>query len=368
MKSVLFKNQKPVKILFNRLPEQLQKLFKADGLRGLPSPHRSPWFDDQESKRKGNKRDLICNVMATPLGAQDAPFDPEVIESIRKTHIRYPDFKGEIYYSSTSKGLVDDEEISFVEDTGSNRLNWWGKLPFGRPNQQHNYIIGVDPSYGLGSANSAAIVYDVNEREQVGSWVDSNTKPEDFADIIVALAYWIGGVDRPYLIWEANAGCGRNFEKRVIYQDYYWAYTQRVEDSKTRKKTKKWGWHSNENAKEALLGDLGVALSGGLVGDRDYLSIVIHEEELLDELADYVFKEKGKGIIASSRADIGTGAAERHGDRAIAAGLCLLGAKDQIEGNIINIQTPPVNSFEHRYREWQLAEEKDQREKRRFLF
>ena len=267
-----------------------------------------------------------------------------------------------------SDDIINEEDVRFIEGYGACRFKWWGDLPFGRPNQRHNYVIGVDPSYGLGSANSAACVYDVNTREQVGSWVDANTKPEDFADIVVALGYWIGGVDVPFLIWESNAGCGQNFGNRVIHQSYPWVYTQRREDSKTRKKTKKWGWMSNETAKEALLGNLGVALSGGLAGDKDYLAIIIHEEELVNELADYVFKEKGKGIVASSKADLGTGALERHGDRAIAAGLCVLGTKEQIEGKVCDVRKPPLHSFLYYMKLEEEKEARDKRERRRVLF
>jgi len=353
----------------NELPEELKDIFKADGLKGIPSPYRAPWFDFQERVRKGNKRDFICNVCATPLGAADAPFDPEVLATIKATTIAPYDFEGEVYYQTTSRGQVDAEEgLRFIPNRGSNRLQWWGKLPFGRPDQRHNYVIGIDPSYGLGSANSAAIIYDVNTREQVGSWADANTEPKVFADIVVALAYWIGGVDNPFLIWESNAGCGQNFGKRIVFQGYYWSYTQRREDSKTRKKSKKWGWSSNTAGKEALLGDLGVALSGGLTEEKDYLSMIIHDEEILNELSDYVFKEKGAGIVASSRADLGTGAAERHGDRGIACALCLLGAKEQTEGDVKNIALPPTGSFEFRFRNWQKEQENDKRNKRRFLF
>lgn len=349
-------------------PNEERVQFVADGLKGIPSPVRAPWFDFQQYKRRGNRRDFICNVCGHPLGAADAPFDAEVLEEIREKNVRPPDYEGEIRFEIDDDGLIDEEEVHFIERFGASRLKWWGQLYFGRPNQHHNYIIGIDPSYGLGSANSAACIYDVNTREQVGSWVDANTKPEYFADIIVALAYWIGGVSNTLLIWESNAGCGQNFGKRVIYQGYYYAYTQRREDSKTRKKTKKWGWMSNETSKEALLGDLGVALSGGLAGDKNYLAVIIRDEELVNELSDYVFKEKGKGIVASSKADLGTGALERHGDRAIAIGLCVLGTKEQIEGNVIDIKEPPVNSFEFRFRQWQAEQEQDKRRRRRFLF
>ncbi|MHA2062626.1 MAG: hypothetical protein ACW963_10105, partial [Candidatus Sifarchaeia archaeon] len=304
----------------------------------------------------------------TPLGASDAPFDQEVLEEIRKKTIKLPNFEGEIVFSLTHDGLVNEEEINFYPGYGERRLKWWSNLPFGRPDQRHNYIIGIDPSYGLGSANSAAVIMDVNTHEQVGSWVDSTTKPEDFADMMVALAYWIGGVGPTFLIWESNAGCGSNFTARVAYQGYYNVYTQRREDSKTRKKTQKWGWSSNEKAKETLLGEFGVALSGGLSGDDDYLSFIIRDELLLDELFDYVFKEKGKGIIQSSKADLSTGAAERHGDRGIAAGLCVLACKEQMKGEFKYSPNIPKNSFAYYERLENRKQEELKRTTRRYLY
>lgn len=368
MSTILFKNQTPIRIKVDNLPINLQNLFNADGLIGTDSPHRSPWFDEQERKRKGNKRDFVCNVLAKCIGAADAPFDANVLEAIKEHHIVPPSFEGEIEFEFGPHDTIEKDSINLNLGNGEKRLKWWGELSFGRPNQRHNYIIGIDPSYGLGSANSAAIIIDVNLKEQVGSWVDSNTKPEDFADMILALSYWIGGVDNPFLIWESNAGCGQNFGNRIIYHGYNNVYTQRREDSKTRKQTKKWGWASNEKAKENLLGNLGVALSGGLSGDKDYLSLIIHDEELLKELADCVFRDKGKGIVASSKADLSTGAMERHGDRGIAAGLCVLGMKEQIEGNIKNIRQAPTGSFEFYRKELEKQKEKDRRNNRQFWY
>lgn len=350
---------------YNPNEERIQ--FIADGLKGVPSPYRSPWFDFQEKKRRGNKRDFICNVCATPLGASDSPFDQEVLEEIRTTTIKYPDHEGEIEFEY-ARGIIDEDSIKFYNHYGERRLKWWGKLPYGRPDQRHNYVIGIDPSYGLGSANSAAVILDVNTHEQVGSWVDSTTKPEAFADMMIALAYWIGGVNPTFLIWESNAGCGANFTERVVHQGYAWSYTQRREDSKTRKRTKKWGWASSERTKETLLGEFGVALSGGLAGDETYLSFIIRDELLLDELFDYVFKEKGKGIIQSSKADLSTGAAERHGDRGIAAALCVLGIKEQIKGDFSEKKNPPKNTFQHRFNEWKMQEDAKKRDQRRYLF
>lgn len=351
---------------YNPNEERIQ--FIADGLKGIPSPVRSPWFDFQQFKRRGNKRDFICNVCGTPHGASDAPFDHEVLETIRNKNVRPPDYEGEVRFEQFSNGQVNEESVYFCEGMGIKRLKWYGELPFGRPFQRHNYIIGVDPSYGLGSANSAVCIYDVNSREQVGSWADANTKPEDFADVVVALAHWIGGVNVPFLIWESNAGCGINFGNRITYQEYPWVYTQRREDSKTRKVSRKWGWASNAKAKEMLLGDLGVALSGGLADDKDYLAIIIHEEDLVDELADYIFNEKGQGVVKSSKADLGTGAMERHGDRVIAAGLCVLGCKEQIEGKTEAIINPTPHSFMSRYRDWEVESRENKHYQRKYLY
>jgi len=348
-------------------PNETRVQFVADGLKGIPSPVRAPWFDYQQFKRKGNRRDFICNVCGTPLGAADAPFDHDMLAMVEKRFTRQPDFEGEISFARRPDGTVDPESPMFYVG-GARRLKWWGELPWERPNQRHNYVIGVDPSYGLGSANSAACVYDLNTKEQVGSWADAGTKPEDFADMMVALSYWIGGINPVFLVWESNAGCGQTFGNRVIFNRYYSVYTQRVEDAKTRKKTKKWGWRSNTKAKESLLGDLGVALSAGLSNDDTYFCFIPRDKELISELGDYIFKEKGQGIVASSKADLGTGAAERHGDRGIAAGLCVLGAKEVEKGEFEFAANPPYGSFSYWERQEKERKKKLGREAKRYWY
>lgn len=366
----LFENQKPVKINYEALPNDLKKLFVADGCVGLPKKFRSPWHDYQELRRKGNRRDFISNIWATPIGASDAPFDHNILEQIRLKDIRDPDFIGELYFRYYSNGLINNESPTFVSGP-MGKLKWWGKLPFGRPEQRHNYIIAIDPSYGLGSANSAIVVYDRNTYEQVGAWADANTKPEALADLAVALAFWCGGVAPTFLIWDAGGGCGGMFTGRVIFHQYPYIYTQRREDSKTRKMSQKWGWIGIGKAKDFLLGELAVALSGGLTDNNDeYKSIIIHDKELLDELFDYIFREKGVGAVVSKKADLSTGALERHGDRVIAAALCVLACKEQIKGDWSKAETPPPNSFQARFNRVnkELAKEQQGFRVRRYLF
>ena len=215
------------------------------------------------------------------------------------------------------------------------------------------------------------MIYDRNTCEQVGAWADAHTKPEKLADITVATAYWCGGIRPTYLIWDAGGGCGTTFTERVVFHRYPYVYTQRREDSKTRKMTQKWGWFGTGNRKDAVLGELAVALSAGLVDSKEeYKSIIIHDEELLAELFDYVFRDKGAGAVVSKKADLSTGALERHGDRVITAGLAVLACKEQMKGNWEKAEKPPINSFQARYNKVNEELEKEQQgfRVRRYLF
>lgn len=343
----------PIELKVNKLPEKYQGLFVADGCKGLPADAsrrvRSPWHDAEEAKR--GRRDFLCNIWRTPIGSSDTVFDPEILNTIKTSFIKPPDYKGDIGFDRFPDGHIDFETVRFWINLGSKRLNWWGKLIGGRPNQGHNFVIGCDISWGLGSSNSVASIYDVNTNELCGEWVCANTKPEDFADIAVAIAYWVGGVNKPILIWEANGGQGTEFCNRVLWNRYYNVHIQTRENEKTRKRTKKYGWHSSTQAKSSLLEALSIALSQGITDYSSYKKLIVYSEEFLDELFDYIFPQKGKEAVPSKKADEGSGARERHGDRVIAAGLCVLGAKDQVVGKVENIKNPPPNSFASRYKE-----------------
>ena len=357
-----------IKINYEALPDELKKLFIADGCKNLPGKFRSPWHDYQELRRKGNRRDFVSNVWATPLGASDTPFDHTILGEIKDRDIRDPDYKGELLIPRYSNGIINTESIQFISGI-MGKLQWWGKLPFGRPEQRENHIIAIDPSYGLGSANSAIMIYNRNTYEQEGAWADANTKPEELADIAVGLAYWCGGIRPTYIIWDAGGGCGTMFTNRLVFQRYPYIYTQRREDSKTRKQMKKWGWVGNATKKDALLGELAIALSGGLTDNiGEYKSIIIHDRDLLDELFDYVFRESGVGAVVSKKADLSTGALERHGDRVITAGLAVLACKEQLVGKWEETETPPINSWQARYNKIEEEQKKEVFRVRRFLF
>ena len=347
-----------------KLPKEYKNLFVADGCFGLPKALRSPWHDYEERRRRGNKRDFMSNVWGVCVGSADLVFDQVILEKIKNTTIKEPDYCGEIVFSYENGKVVNPK---FRVNTGKQRLSWWGPLYGGRPEQNHNYIIAFDISFGLGSSNSVMEIYDCNTQEQVGEWADANTKENDLADYGVATAKWIGGYDPCFMIWENNGGQGSTFRQRILFQQYYNLYTKKKEEAKRRKSSDTYGWRSNSQTKESLLAELGVALSCGINGVENVSSLIIHSKDLLDELNDYIWYENGDAGT-SSKQDLKTGAKKRHGDRVISIGLCVLATRDQQKATGIRPVMPSNSSFIERFQNWLNQEEEKQRDNRVWLF
>lgn len=347
----------------DKLPEDIK--FIDDGCENIPGDMRSPWHDGEELKRRGNKRDFISNIWMSPVGSSDAVFDIITLSRIEAEFIKPPKYKGEILLEYNSTGRVKSQRFS---SGGKRRLLWWGELINGKPNQKHNYIIGCDPSLGVGSSNSVAMIYDANTQEGIGTWVCPNTPPEKFADTVVALARWAGGsTGEAYIIFENNGGHGINFGRRIKWNGHIFVYTEHAEASKVTKKKNRLGWHSSRNTKSDLLGELGIALSEGLKTKRSYKSIIVHDDDTLNELRAYVFTDSGD-MCESSKLDLTSGARERHGDRVTAAGLCTLGIKYQPKAKIQTFKKPPARSYAKRREEVERKEAEKKRKMRRFRY
>lgn len=347
----------------DKLPLKYQNLFVWD-VAGLPKPIRSFWLNKEEQRRRGNKRDFFCNCLGVALGAADSVFDHIILNRIKETTIKEPDYNGEVVFNYENDKVIGQR---FVPNFGKQRLSWWGELIGGRPNQSHNYILANDISFGLGSSNSIIEIYDCNIKEQVGEWADSLTPQDKFADITVATAKWIGGCNPCFLIWENNGGQGSTFRQRILYQNYHNVYISKKEDAKWRKSSDTYGWRSNTQSKESLLAELGVALSCGINNVKDFSSIIIHSKDLLDELYDYVWYENGD-CGTSKTQDMKTGAKKRHGDCVVPAGLCLLATRDQPAGTGISKTFVPENSFMSRFQTYLNQQEEEQKQGKMWLY
>jgi len=341
--------------------------FIADGCEQIPGDLRSPWHDFEEARR--NKRDLNQNIWMNPVGASDMYFDAIVNERIRNFYVREPKYSGEVdFIINRNKFIVD-----FKQNKGKKRLRWWGDLEKDkfdkfRPSQKHNYIVGCDISLGTGASNSVASILDVNTSELVGLWACDDTTPEDFADQVVALCYWVGGnYGPPFLIWENNGGHGKNFGRRILKRGYLFVYINKTEDTKIRKRRNKYGWTNKRDTKDDILTSLSIALKEGLKNNPSNTFIRIFDECLVEELDDYIYYDSGE-IGCSEQQDLSTGARARHGDRVVATALCVLGMKDQPKAAMKTRINYPRDSFGYRYEKWKKTQELNKRKFRKYLY
>jgi len=341
--------------------------FIADACEQIPGDLRSPWHDEQEERR--SKRDLNQNIWMNPVGASDMYFDAVINERIRNSFVREPKYKGEVEFKIINNEFVTE----FKPNRGKCRLQWWGELNLDkfaklRPSQKYNYIVASDISLGTGASNSVAAILNVDTSELVGLWVCSEISPEDFADQVVALCYWVGGnYGPPFLIWENNGGHGVNFGRRVLKRGYLFVYVNRIEDAKTRKKRNKYGWINNRNTKDDILTSLEIALKEGLKSNPSNTFIRVFDAELVNELDDYIYYSSGE-IGCSEHQDLSTGARLRHGDRVIAVALCVLGLKDQPKAAMKTRINYPKESFGYRFQQWKKEQETIKRKFRKFLY
>lgn len=341
--------------------------FVADACEQIPGDLRSPWHDIQEDRR--SKRDMNQNIWMNPVGASDMYFDAVTNDRIRTSLVREPDYKGEVDYKSKNGRFT----VEFKRDKGKSRLRWWGKLEedkFGnpRPSQESNYIIACDISLGVGTSNSVAQIIDVNNSEQVGEWVCPNTPPEQFADQVVAICYWVGGnYGPPFLLWENNGGHGINFGRRVKQHGYNFVYINKTEDAKTRKRRNKYGWINTQKTLDDVLYELQIVIKEGLKINPTYKFLRLHSDFLVDELDDYIYYETGH-IGSSENQDVASGARARHGDRVIGMALCVLGMKDQPKAALQQRINYPKESFGFRFQQYNKEQENIRANYRRYLY
>ena len=296
---------------------------------------RSPWYDTQVRRRSA--RDVAQNLDMNPVGSGDMVFDGPVLQQMRTDLCRKPDYEGEVNYrvnNSIDPTLGDKVQAAeFIEGYGKKRFKWWGALEPDpvtgamRPDQEHNYIVACDISLGTGVSNSTVSVLDVNTNTKVGAFVCPNTSPTNFAEQVVAICDWIGGMVKPFLLWESN-GAGGVFGRRVAILNYPFIYYRRDEKKLFRPRTKNPGWHSSKDAKADLLFEYREALAMVFKDDRDRAKFINLDEKSIAEAEEYIFFPSGIIGPASSAEDEG-GAKATHGDCVIADALANLGRKEQ---------------------------------------
>jgi len=275
---------------------------------------RSPWYDEQE-KRAVHPKAIAQELDIDFLGSDFQFFDAAGL-SKASAHVRNPFTRGFLVYDSASCQPTGFNRVSDGYTTESGVLKLW--LPLdedGRPPNDREYVISVDPSMGTGRNNAAVSIGDYKTREKVGEWASPHMDPAALAQFVLALArFFSHNGKEAYTIWEDN-GPGTMLRKRYLDlggKNFY----------RRKEKGNLPGWHSTTQNKRDLLGEYNRALVSEEFINRSDLA--------LRECRQYVYCSDSS--IKHSRANTDpdpSGAGENHADRVIADALLWMGLRER---------------------------------------
>lgn len=180
-------------------------------------------------------------------------------------------------FQATGRGLF--QKYRYVPTENWKRINQflWG-LSSVYENPQGRYLIGCDPSGGVGADDSVMEIINLDTFEQVGEWVSNRTDPERFAHHIVDVAKHF---NQAYVTCESNnhgvvtmAYLKKNYPMSHLFRQKH--ETDNVIN---------YGFRTSVKSKPMIIGELRTVL----VED-----MVIHSPYLVDELGTFIEKENGK--------------------------------------------------------------------------
>jgi hypothetical protein len=325
------------KDMFFHYPE-VSFTMTADGGDPNRPKWKSPWYDETILTR--TDIDIATNLDMNEIGAGDAMFNQATLLQMREQYSRKPDLVGDISFDQHDDVI---KNVNFIENA-KGKLKWWGKMGGKRPVQNHNYVMGCDISLGQGQSNSTVSIFDVDTREKVGSWVDSCTMPETFAETVYALGHWVGGLTKVPLLNFENNGIGQVFGKRIRQLRYPFVYKTTTEKKGKHEKLSTDGWHSSKDTKLELLSNYNAAMSACFSRSKKR-KFINPDIEALDEAEDYIFS--GDKLIPSASIDAPGGAKAAHGDIVIADALANLASIDQMKA-AVKFEEMIVGSFAYR--------------------
>lgn len=296
---------------------------------------RSPWYDLQRS-RCVSEKEIAQELDIDFLGSEYPFFDPPTIEMLRVKYCRPPLLVGDVEID------VDRCEVRRFYENPKGRMQLWLNLDGrGRVPGDMKFVQGADISAGTGASNSVCSFGNKKTGEKIAVWRDSNTLPNDFGRVAVALAKFF---NNSLMVWDASGPTGSVFTKRVVSAGYGHIYFRRNEKKIGRDISDEPGVFLNPKEKESLLENYRDALGTQRFINRS-------EQGMLECLQ---FIRHPDGSVEHSRASNTqdpSGARTAHGDEVVADALVALGISDQIESNFVEENELPIGSLAYRMRE-----------------
>jgi hypothetical protein len=170
----------------------------------------------------------------------------------------------------------DNDAQTFYPAPRSGQLLEWSP-----PERGRSYLIGVDVSEGLIDGDESAVqVLETPSMSQVARW-SGLISPDDLADLVG----WLGHRYNTAAVCVEVNGPGYATNLRLAKQLYYpLIYRREVHDSTKIGFQKKWGFQTNKQTKQILIGTLREALA------KD--TILIRDIETAKQMAHYVLNNE----------------------------------------------------------------------------
>ena len=324
--------------------------FDADYQHNLDGRIRSPWYDVKCDVHGGNMLYISQELDREYAGSKGRPFGKNILERALGL-CKPPMHTGMIFYQEGEPWYT--EGVSWVEGDAY-KFDLWHPLDEDGFLEENDYVMGIDLSAGVGgetSSNSVMSIYERKTRTQVAEFAINTIPPVEFAQLAVAVAYWLGrGRPRTHLIWE-KGGPGVPFTKEILRLQYPNVFYQHEGEELRHyaKKSDRPGYHNSNRM--LVLSPLITSLTNG---DATFRSAA-----MIEEAGQYVFDQNGKAHHPRSKtARDGSARGENHGDRPIAAGLAIMamGTKHgvrRLPQSTQHVDRPVKYSIP-----WQIAKEK----------
>lgn len=186
-------------------------------------------------------------------------------------HQEYPTTVEEAFVSSGNK-LFDVNKLNEQKIEEGMTVGDW--VYYKKYNPLHTYVVGADPSEGIGGDNATIVVVDLTVGEVVAVFCSKFTPPD-------VLAYEIAKIGREYgnamvCPERNNHGYTTLVELNKVYNNIY---EEIVQDKITDKRTKKLGFTTSSTSKPRIMYNLNTAIN------EDELTI--NDRALLREMRTY---------------------------------------------------------------------------------
>lgn len=275
----------------------------------------SPWYEKEVKRR--HPREIARELDMDDESATYQFFEPKYLDEYEREFSKPPMWIGDLLFG-------EDLRESKFEKHRKGSISLWetpdNPSRFEQDDNNREFCMGIDISFGTGSSNSTITVGCKKTGKQVMEYANPNIAPHDFARLAAAVGYWFRskGDVQAYMIWEHN-GPGMVFGKTLVEElGYFNFFYRRNEITLSKKIADIPGWHNNRQTGRILLMNYSEAILNK--------KIQILSKDSLDEAREYIYTINGNIVYSPSvRTKDPTGSRESHGDRVISAALCWMG-------------------------------------------